>query len=147
MAVVRESLSRLRLTGGVSGVDLIIQCRPGEGIHISLCDPALEVLDRHRGKHSGSVVTYEGDPVRYVHTKASRNALKRAGISDFRWHGLRQTWASWLSQNGTPLYDLQEMGGRKSAAMVRRDAHLTPAHMARHAAVVDGLLRVTSTTQ
>jgi hypothetical protein len=30
-----------------------------------------------------------------------------------------------LIQHGTPLYDLKEMGG-KSAAMVRRYAHLAP---------------------
>jgi len=82
-----------------------------------------------------------------VNTKARRNALKRTGIADFRWHDLQHTWASWLIQNGPPMYDLQEMGGWKSAAMVRRYAHLTPANMARHAAVVDGLLRVTSTAQ
>jgi integrase len=70
-------------------------------------------------------------------TKAWRNARKRAGITDFRWHDLRHTWASWRIQNGTPLYDLQE-----SAAMVRRYARLAPAHMPRYAAVVDGLLRV-----
>lgn len=85
--------------------------------------------------------------MRYVNTKAWRNALKRAGIADFRWHDLRHTWASWLIQNGTPLYDLQERDGWKSAAMVRRYAHLAPAHMARHAAVVDRLLCVTSTAQ
>jgi integrase len=82
-----------------------------------------------------------------VNTRAWRNALKRAGITDFRWHDLHHTWASWLIQNGTSLYDLQEMGGWKSAAMVRRYAHLAPGHMARHAAVVDGLLRATSTAQ
>jgi integrase len=82
-----------------------------------------------------------------VTTKVWRNALKRAGIADFRWHDLRHTWASWLIQKGTPLYDLQETGGWKPAAMVRRYAHLAPAQMARHAAVVDGLLRVTSTAQ
>jgi len=67
------------------------------------------------------------DLVRYVNTKAWRNALKRADIADFRWHDLRHTWASWMIQNGTPLYDLHEMGGWKSAAMVRRYAHLWPA--------------------
>lgn len=61
-----------------------------------------------------------------------RNALKWAGIADFRWHYLRHTWASRLIQNGTPVHDLQEMGGWKSAAMVRRYAHLAPAHMTRH---------------
>jgi hypothetical protein len=55
--------------------------------------------------------------------------------------------ASWLLRNGSPVYDLQEMGGWKSAAVVRRYAHLGPAQMARHAAVVDRLLRVTSTAQ
>jgi alpha-D-ribose 1-methylphosphonate 5-triphosphate synthase subunit PhnG len=50
-------------------------------------------------------------------------------------HRLHHTRASCLIQNGTPLYDLQKMGGWKSA------------HMARHAAVVDGLLRVTNTAQ
>jgi hypothetical protein len=39
------------------------------------------------------------------------------------------------------------MGGRKSAAMVRRYAHLAPAQIARHAVVVDRLLRVASTAQ
>jgi integrase len=123
------------------------EAKGGEDIHVSLCDLAVEVLEGQRGKHSECVFTYEGNPVRYVNTKAWRNALKRAGITDFRWHDLRHTWASWLIQNGTPLYDLQEMGGWKSAAMVRRYAHLAPAHMARHAAVVDGLLRATSTAQ
>ena len=123
------------------------QAKGGEDIHISLCDLALEVLERQRGKHPERVFTYEGKPVRYVNTKAWRNALKRAGIAEFRWHDLRHTWASSLIQNGTPLYDLQEMRGWKSAAMVRRYAHLAPAHMAGHAAVVEGLLRVSSTAQ
>jgi integrase len=73
--------------------------------------------------------------------------LKRAGIVDFRWHDLPHTWASWLIQNGTPLFDLEEMGCWKSAAMVRRHVHRAPAHMARHAAVVDGPLRVTGTAR
>jgi integrase len=123
------------------------EAKGGEDIHVSFCDLAVEVLERQRGKHSERVFTYEGNPIRYVNTKAWRNALKRAGITDFRWHDLRHTWASWLIQNGTPLYDLQEMGGWKSAAMVRRYAHLAPAHMARHAAVVDGLLRITNAAQ
>jgi hypothetical protein len=36
-------------------------------------------------------------------------------------------------QHGTLLYDLPEMGGWKSAEMVRRYAHLAPAQMARNA--------------
>jgi integrase len=73
--------------------------------------------------------------------------VRRAGIANFRWHDLRHTWASWLVQHGTPLYDLQEMGGWKTAAMVRRYAHLAPANMARHAAVIDDVLHVTNVAQ
>lgn len=123
------------------------EAKGGEDIHVSLCNLAVEVLERQRGKHAERVFTYEGKPIRYVNTKAWRNALKRAGIADFRWHDLRHTRASWLIQNGTPLYDLQEMSDWKSAAMVRRYAHLAPASMARHPAVGDGLLRVASTAQ
>jgi integrase len=62
----------------------------------------------------------EKKPIRYGNTKVWRNALKCAGIADFRWHDLRHIWANWLIQSGTPLCDLQEMGRWKSAAMVRR---------------------------
>jgi len=63
-------------------------------------------------------------------TKAWRNALKRAGIIDFRWHDLRHTEASWHVQAGTPLHVLQELGGRESVEMVCRYAHLSSEHLA-----------------
>ncbi|HFU0692187.1 TPA: tyrosine-type recombinase/integrase, partial [Morganella morganii] len=40
------------------------------------------------------------------------------GISDFRFHGLRYTWANWLIQSGVPLSVLQDTGGRESTEMV-----------------------------
>ena len=57
------------------------------------------------------------------------------------------TWASWHAQNGTPLHVLQEMGGWQTASMVRRYAHLAPAHLAPHAAVVDKVLHGTNLAQ
>jgi hypothetical protein len=50
-------------------------------------------------------------------------------------------------QNGTSLYDIQEMGGWKSSEMVRRYVHLAPAQMAKHAAVIGSLLYGTNTAQ
>lgn len=116
------------------------QTKNGEDIHVSLSEVALAVLRRQHGKHERFVFTYRGNPIRQVNTRAWRAALRRAGIEDFRWHDLRHTWASWLVQHGTPLYDLQEMGGWKSTAMVRRYAHHAPAQMARNAEVVGRLL-------
>jgi hypothetical protein len=57
------------------------------------------------------------------------------------------TRASWHVQHGTPLYDLQEMGGWKSEKMVRRYAHLAPANLAKHAQVVGELLEGTNLAQ
>lgn len=119
----------------------------GDDLHVSLNDLAVDVLKRQIGKHPDHAFTYQGKPIRWPNTRGWRAALVRAGIENFRWHDLRHTWASWLVQHGTPLYDLQEMGGWKSAEMVRRYAHLAPAQMARNAAVIDPLLHVTTMSQ
>ncbi len=111
-----------------------------EDIHVSLSQISVDLLGQQLGKHLERVFTYAGRPINQVNTKAWKNALRRAEIVNFRWHDLRHTWASWLVQNGTPMYDLQEMGGWKSAEMVRRYAHLAPAQMAKHAEIVGGLL-------
>ena len=54
-------------------------------------------------------------------------------FSDFRWHDLRHTWASWHVQAGTPIHALQELGGWQSYEMVLRYAHLAPGHLAAYA--------------
>lgn len=72
-----------------------------------------------------------------INTRSWRKALKRAGITNFRWHDLRHTWASWLVQRRVPLFVLQELGGWQSAEMVRRYAHLSPSVNARYAAEID----------
>lgn len=82
-----------------------------------------------------------------MNTTAWQKALKRAQIEDFRWHDLRHTWASWLVQNATPLNIVQEMGDWESEGMVRRYAHLAPAHLAAHAVIVANLLRGTNAAQ
>jgi len=116
------------------------QAKARRSIPVALNDTAVEVLKRQLGKHERFVFTFEERPVGQVNTKAWKKALKRAGIEDFRWHDLRHTWASWLTQNGVPMNALQEMGAWQSAEMVRRYAHLGPAEFMRHAQVVDQLM-------
>jgi integrase len=116
------------------------QAKGGRDIHVSLNETALAVLLRQAGKHPTRVFTYHGEPYRRAYTKAWQKALQRAGIENFRWHDLRHTWASWLAQAGVPMHDLQEMGGWQTAAMVRRYAHLSPAHLAHRAKLLDGLI-------
>lgn len=100
-----------------------------DALGVPLNDLAMAVLLRQQGKHETSVFTYRGEPLRSANTRAWRKALQRAGIIDFRWHDLRHTWASWLRQNDVPTWVLQELGGWKSEAMVRRYAHMSVKHL------------------
>jgi len=109
------------------------QAKARKAIGIALNAEAMLVLRRQMGKHEQFVFTYRGSQVAQVNTKAWKRALARAGITDFRWHDLRHTWASWHIQAGTPLAVLQELGGWESADMVRRYAHLAVDHLSEYA--------------
>ncbi|AMU96594.1 hypothetical protein AOA14_18510 [Sphingopyxis terrae subsp. terrae NBRC 15098] len=101
----------------------------GEALGVPLNDLAAAVLMRQQGKHESHVFTFRGNPLRSANTRAWRKALRRAEITNFRWHDLRHTWASWLRQNDVPTWVLQELGGWKSESMVRRYAHLSVKHL------------------
>jgi integrase len=109
------------------------QAKGRRAIAVPLNAEAMVVLREQVGKHPTRVFTFRGRPVSKAGTKTWRAVLRQVGISDFRWHDLRHTWASWHVQNGTPLQALQELGGWESAEMVRRYAHLSPDHLAEHA--------------
>jgi integrase len=101
----------------------------GEALGVPLNEVAVAVLERQLGKHRRNVFTYRGKPLRTANTRAWRAALKACGIKNFRWHDLRHTWATWLRQNDVPTWVLQELGGWKSEAMVRRYAHMSVKHL------------------
>lgn len=123
------------------------QAKAGKPIHVTLNETAMSVLTKQIGKHSRWVFTFKGKPIQQVTTKAWYKSLTRAGIEDFRWHDLRHTWASWLTQSGVPLNVIQEMGAWESAEMVRRYAHLAPEQFSQHAKVVDLMLNGTNLAQ
>lgn len=105
------------------------ETKNGDALGVPLNDLAISVLERRTGQQTSHVFTYRGKPINQVNTKAWKDALKRAGITDFRWHDLRHTWASWLRQNDVPTWVLQELGGWKSDVMVRRYAHMSVKHL------------------
>ncbi|KUG30007.1 integrase [hydrocarbon metagenome] len=61
-------------------------------------------------------------------------AIKALGLNDdvadsrqkVVFHTLRHTFASWLAEQGTDLYTIQQLMGHQSFAMVQRYAHLSP---------------------
>jgi integrase len=123
------------------------QSKNGEAFHIPLSAEAILVLRRQQEKLQcrleekrrmgpdarRCVFSYCGEKVKRGNTKAFKAALKAARITNFRWHDLRHTWASWHVQNGTPLPVLQQLGGWKSLEMVMRYAHLGASHLAEFA--------------
>jgi integrase len=59
------------------------------------------------------------------------NALKRAEITDFRFHDLRHSAASYLAMNGASLAEIAETLGHKTLQMVKRYAHLSESHISK----------------
>ena len=56
-------------------------------------------------------------------------AVKKAGLTDFRFHDLRHCFASALVQKGVDLYQVQRLLGHKSNTMTQRYVHLTSEHL------------------
>lgn len=65
-------------------------------------------------------------------------------ISDTRqrvvFHSLRHTFASWLVQNGTPLYTVAKLMGHSTLEMTQRYSHLAPDTLRKAALSLEGLL-------
>lgn len=108
-------------------------------IAIPLNETAYGVLIRQQGQNIRAAFTFRGKPLNSANNKARIHALQRAEITDFRWHDLRHTWATWQRQAGTPTHELQRLGGWRTGAMVERYAHLAPDHLAVAAARLDSV--------
>lgn len=82
-------------------------------------------------RHNGGDVFRREDGAEYKHeAKASdriktvfKRACARAGITNFRIHDTRHTWATWHYQKNRDLGALQKLGGWKTLEMVMRYAH------------------------
>jgi integrase len=58
--------------------------------------------------------------------KSFAAALKRAEVTDFHFHDLRHTYASWLVQEGVDLYTVKDLLGHSTIELTQRYAHLAP---------------------
>lgn len=84
---------------------------------------AVAVLQEQKENHPQFCFTYRGMPIGWDLTNTAWvNAVKKAGLEDFRFHDLRHTWASWHRQAGTSCDELKDLGGWKSRCMVDRYA-------------------------
>ena len=86
------------------------------------------------------------------HPREARNllrafypAMRRAGITRFRFHDLRHTFATRLIQAGVDVYTVQKLGRWKTISMVLRYAHHQPESLRGGAEVLDRLRREQNT--
>jgi len=56
-------------------------------------------------------------------------ALKKAQITDFHWHDLRHTAASYLAMSGVSLVEIAKVLGHRTLQMVARYSHLADEHI------------------
>ena len=107
-------------------VATVSRTKNGDPVHIPLNSDAMRALAifLSRGDGTGRVVrNAAGEPLNYP-THWFVPAVRAAGISNYRWHDNRHTFASRLRQRGVPLGNIAELLGHKGLAMTRRYAHL-----------------------
>jgi integrase len=105
---------------------------------VPLNQDAVKVLEGERGNHPVFCFTYRGNPITWECTNSAwHHAIRKAGITDFRFHDLRHTWASWHRQVGTSCDELKDLGGWKSRVMVDRYAKFATEHLAAAAARIE----------
>ncbi len=70
------------------------------------------------------------DKISFSFVRAVNDLGFNNGVTDSRqkvtFHSLRHTFASWLVQQGEPLYTVQKLMGHSSIAMTERYSHLAP---------------------
>ena len=106
--------------------------KSGQTHYVPLNSEILALLKEWKKQSKGEVVF--ASPVtggRFNNIKRSWSQLRdRAGMSDFRFHDLRHTFASKLVMQGVDLYVVKELMGHSTIQMTERYAHLAPEHKA-----------------
>ena len=121
-----------------TGTITIEESKSGESRRVPMNSIVQEILTALR-----LISPSQGDRIfphdaRYLR-RAFDIAVKEAGLSPFRFHDTRHTFASRLAMLGVNDRTLMTLGGWKSPRMLNRYAHLSPSHLWQ---AVEGLTKI-----
>jgi integrase len=113
------------------GVAVIQHTKNGDRRALPLAGAALQVMQELAARshaRGGLVFALDSDHAAFPRA-AWEGAISSAKVSDFRFHDLRHTAASYLAMSGATLAEIAEVLGHRTLAMVKRYAHLTEQHV------------------
>ena len=108
-----------------NGVVHVLKTKSGEAREIPIAPKLRALLESLRKEDGGNVFALS---TRVINTRFSM-ALKLAGITNFRFHDLRHTFASHFLMRTNDLPSTQKLLGHKSPRMTQRYAHLSKGHL------------------
>jgi len=112
-----------------AGVITLVHTKNGDKRHIPISPTLREALLNVPRHFRSPYVFCNKDGKPYWELKRSfKTALKTAAIENFRFHGLRHTFASHLVMNRVDLLTVKELLGHKTLEMTLRYAHLSSDH-------------------
>ena len=116
------------------GVIVLEETKNGERRAIPLQGHALDLvkeMQKDRRTDTDLLFPSSKDPQRPLNIQNIwKSALNTAGITDFRFHDLRHSAASYLAMGGASLAEIADVLGHKTLQMVKRYAHLSEQHTA-----------------
>jgi len=99
---------------------------------LPLTDTVVKELTRFRQQDSSLIFNSEIKPDKaFCFNKQWSKALTLAEVSNFRFHDLRHTTASYLAQSGASLLEIADVLGHKQISVTKRYAHLCIDHKER----------------
>lgn len=114
------------------GAILLQTTKNGEHRFVPLVGIALGLLKSRYANQSTNSLVFSAphSPLKPIDIRSAwETALEKAGISNFRFHDLRHTAASYLAMNQASLLEIGTLLGHKTVQMTKRYAHLSNAHI------------------
>lgn len=128
----KEELLSLKWEQINHGLIHLSKTKSGNPRHLPISGRLVEIFQQLRQQNhlKSPYVFCDAQGRRFNTVKRSfATACRKAGITDFRFHDLRHTFASHLIMRGAGLKPVQELLGHSDIMMTMRYAHLSSGHL------------------